>query len=173
MTDRQEMEAVLEAILFVAHDPVSRDRLLEVFGENEREAADAALEAVIERYREKPGHGVMIDEVAGGLRLVTRPDLHSYLKRFFEISSANKLSMAALESLAIIAYRQPITAPEVQELRNVNSGGVIKKLLERRLVRGQRRAERRAQRVPDAFRPEEPEGAAAARAIRGASRRRA
>ncbi len=71
----------------------------------------------------------------GGLRLVTRPDLHGYLRRFFEVTSRSKLTMPALETLAIIAYRQPITAPEIQELRNVNSSGVVKKLLERRLVR--------------------------------------
>ncbi len=135
MTDRRDMEAVIEAILFVAHDPVSPAKLLEVFSEREREAAGEALEQVIERYRGQPGEGVVIDDVAGGLRLVTRPDLHGYLRRFFEVTSRNKLSMPALETLAIIAYRQPITGPEIQELRNVSSSGVVKKLLERRLVR--------------------------------------
>lgn len=135
MTDRQEMEAVVEAILFVANEPVSRDKLLEVFAENEREAAAEALEAVVERYRESPVRGVVIDEVAGGLRLVSRPDLHGYLRRFFEVTGTNKLTMPALESLSIIAYRQPVTAPEIQELRGVSSSGVLKKLLERRLIR--------------------------------------
>jgi len=135
MTDRLDMEAVIEAALFVAHDPVSRQRLIEIFSERERGAAAQALEAVVERYREKPAHGVIIDEVAGGLRLVTRPDLHGYLRRFFEIHAATKLSMPALETLAIIAYRQPITGPEVAELRNVSSVGVVKTLLERRLIR--------------------------------------
>ncbi|MEM7356117.1 MAG: SMC-Scp complex subunit ScpB, partial [Acidobacteriota bacterium] len=135
MTDRQEMEAVVEAILFVSNDPVKREKLLEVFAENEREAAAEALAAVVERYREDAQRGVLIDEVAGGLRLVSRPDLHGYLRRFFEVTGTNKLTMPALESLAIIAYRQPVTAPEIQELRGVNSSGVLKKLLERRLVR--------------------------------------
>lgn len=135
MTDRQEMEAVLEAILFVSTDPVPRGKLLEVFDEGERGEAQAALEALLERYREQPERGVIADEVAGGVRLVTRPDLHGYLRRFFEISGTNKLSMAALETLAIIAYRQPITGPEIQELRGVSPSGVIKTLLERHLVR--------------------------------------
>ncbi len=135
MTDRQEMQAVVEAILFVSNEPVSRAKLLEVFEERERAAAAEALDAVIERYREDPARGVMVDEVAGGLRLVSRPDLHGYLRRFFEITGTNKLSMPALESLAIIAYRQPVTAPEIQELRGVNSSGVLKTLLERRLIR--------------------------------------
>ncbi len=135
MIDRQEMEAVAEAILFVANEPVPRAKLLEVFSESQREAAESALEAVLGRYREDPAKGVMIDEVGSGLRIVSRPDLHSYLRRFFEVTGSNKLSMAALETLAIIAYRQPVTAPEIQELRSTNSSGVLKKLLERRLIR--------------------------------------
>jgi segregation and condensation protein B len=135
MTDRQEMEAVAEAILFVANEPLSRDKLLEVFDENEREEAAAALDAVVARYREETTRGVMIDEAAGGLRLVSRPDLHGYLRRFFEVTGTNKLTMAALETLAIVAYRQPVTGPEIQELRGVNSSGVLKTLLERRLIR--------------------------------------
>jgi len=135
MTDRQEMEAVAEAILFVANEPLSRDKLLEVFDENEREEAAAALDAVVARYREETTRGVMIDEAAGGLRLVSRPDLHGYLRRFFEVTGTNKLTMAALETLAIVAYRQPVTGPEIQELRSVSPSGVLKTLLERRLVR--------------------------------------
>lgn len=129
------MEAVVEAILFVANDPVSRAKLAEVFDESEKDEAEAAIDAVVERWTERPEHGVVMDDVAGGLRLVTRPDLHDYLRRFFEVSNTNKLSMAALETLAIVAYRQPVTAPEIQELRGVNSAGVLKTLLERRMVR--------------------------------------
>ena len=136
MTERSEMEAVIEAILFVAKDPVSSDRLLDVFASSERDEARLALAAVVERYqRDEVGQGVTIDEVAGGLRLVTRPDLHGYLRRFFEAQGSHKLTMAALETLAIVAYRQPVTAPEIQELRGVGSSGVLKTLLERRLVR--------------------------------------
>ena len=135
MIDRSQMEAVVEAILFVAKDPVPRDKLLEVFDEKRRAAGAEALDAVLERYRENETRGIMIDEVAGGLRLVSRPDLHGYLRRFFEVTGTNKLSMPALESLAIVAYRQPVTAPEIQELRGVSSSGVLKTLLERRLIR--------------------------------------
>ena len=135
MTDRAQMEAVVEAILFVSNDPVSRSKLLEVFDEKERPAASEALDAVLARYGEDQARGILIDEVAGGLRLVSRPDLHGYLRRFFEVTGSNKLSMPALESLAIIAYRQPVTAPEIQELRGVNSSGVLKTLLERRMIR--------------------------------------
>jgi len=135
MTDRMELEAALEAVLFVASEPVPRDRLFELFPERERQAATEALATVLSRWAESATRGVYAEEVAGGIRLVTRPHLHGYLKRFFEVSGRTRLSMAALETLAIIAYRQPITAPEIQELRGVSAAGVLKTLLERRLIR--------------------------------------
>jgi segregation and condensation protein B len=130
-----EMMAALEAILFVAGEPLSRERLLEVFEPGEREDAGRALDAVLERHRSAEGRGIMAEEVGGGVRLVSRPELHGYVRRFFAISGRGRLSMAALETLAIIAYRQPLTGPEVAELRGVQSGAVIKTLLERRLIR--------------------------------------
>jgi segregation and condensation protein B len=135
MTSASEMEAVLEAILFVATEPVPRERLLAVFDESERAEAERALDAVIERHRQADGRGITVEEVGGGFRLATRPELHGWLRRFFEAGGGNKLSMAALETLAIIAYRQPITGPEIQDLRGVSPAGVLKTLLERRMVR--------------------------------------
>lgn len=135
MTERGEMEAAIEAILFVSSEPVPRLRLLELFDEDEREQAAAALAAVLERYAAGEARGVMVEDVAGGVRLVTRPEMGVWLRRFFDVASGSKLSMAALETLAIVAYRQPITGPEIQELRSVNPVGVLKTLLEKRLVR--------------------------------------
>jgi len=129
------MEAVLEAILFVAPEPLPRERLLELFEEGEREAAGQALETVLERHRGGEGRGIMVEEVGGGFRLVSRPELHPYLKRFFQVTGRSRLSMAALETLAIIAYRQPLTGPEVSELRGAQSTTVLKTLLERRMIR--------------------------------------
>ena len=134
-TPRDEMESAIEAILFVSSEPVRPAKLFELFEENEQEEAEAALQTVLERYAGSDGRGVMLDEVAGGLRLVTRPELAGWLRRYFEIRGSNKLSMAALETLAIVAYRQPITGPEIQELRGVSPSGVLKTLLERRLIR--------------------------------------
>jgi segregation and condensation protein B len=147
MTERDEMEAVLEAVLFVSSEPVPRARLLDLFEEGERAEAEAALEAVLARYAGGAGgaegadegedrrRGIMAEEVAGGVRLATRPEMVSYLRRFFDVAGGSKLSMASLETLAIVAYRQPITGPEIQELRSVSPAGVIKTLLEKRLVR--------------------------------------
>jgi segregation and condensation protein B len=129
------LEAALEALLFVAAEPVSAERLLAVFDEGERPAAARALARLGERYRAGEGRGVVLEEVAGGLRIVTAPECHPYLRRFFEAAGANRLSMAALETLAIVAYRQPVTAPEIQELRGKSSIAALKTLLERRLVR--------------------------------------
>ncbi len=135
MNHQQEMEATLEAILFVSSVPISRERLLAIFPEEQGEQAAKALQAVVDRYEEQPGRGVVLEEVAGGLRIVSRTEVHGALAAFFETENRRKLSMAALETLAIIAYRQPVTSPEIQQLRGVNSAGVIKKLLENRLVR--------------------------------------
>lgn len=138
MTERYDMEAALEAILFVSSEPVPRAKLLEMFEEDERAEAAEALEAVLARYADEDGRGgrgVLVEDVGGGVRLATRPEVGSWLRRFFDVSGSTKLSMAALETLAIIAYRQPVTGPEIQELRGVNPTGVLKTLLERRLVR--------------------------------------
>jgi len=139
MIERSEMEAALEAILFVSSEPVPRTKLMELFDEDDRAQAAEALEAVLARYAEGDGgdggRGILVEDVAGGVRLATRPEVGSWLRRFFDVSGGTKLSMAALETLAIIAYRQPITGPEIQELRGVSAAGVLKTLLERRLVR--------------------------------------
>lgn len=135
MTERSDMEAVIEAILFVSSEPVPRNKLVDLFDEEERDQAREALETVLARFHQEEARGVMVEEVAGGLRLVTRPEMVGWLRRFFDVAASNKLSMAALETLAIIAYRQPVTGPEIQELRGVSPSGVIKTLLERRLVR--------------------------------------
>ncbi|MFQ5525193.1 MAG: SMC-Scp complex subunit ScpB [Thermoanaerobaculia bacterium] len=135
MTDPQEIEAAIEAAFFATPEPIRRGKILEIFGKRARRAAESALEAVLERYARGQSRGVFIEEVAGGLRLVTRPELHGYLRKLFQATGQNRLSMAALETLAIIAYRQPITGPEIQDLRSVSSSGVLKTLLEKRLIR--------------------------------------
>ncbi len=141
MTSSLEMQAALEAVLFSSADLIPREKLLDLFEEAQRERAQEALETVLDRYRSKgedgveDGYGIRVDEVGHSVRLVTRADLNSYLRKFYDISAHSKLSMAALETLAIVAYRQPITAPEIQDLRSKGSGGVLKTLLEKRLIK--------------------------------------
>lgn len=132
---RTDLEAALEAVLFAAAQPVPVERLSGLFEGVAAEDFAGALAGLRARYQPEAGRGLFIEEVAGGLRIVTAPEYHAYLKRFFDAAGANKLSMAAIETLAIVAYRQPVTAPEVQEMRGKQSQAVIRNLLEKRLVR--------------------------------------
>jgi segregation and condensation protein B len=135
MISRADLEAALEAVLFAAAQPVPVDRLTALFDDVAGEDFEAALTALRARYQPEPGRGLFIEEVAGGLRIVTAAEYHGYLKKFFDAAGGNKLSMAAIETLAIVAYRQPVTAPEVQEMRGKQSQAVIRNLLEKRLLR--------------------------------------
>lgn len=131
-----ELQAIIEAVLFVAPDPVSVEALVELLGDAHREQVERALAGIRGRYpRDDADRGVFLEHVAGGYRLVTRPELNDYLESFFQARGRSRLSMPALETLTIIAYRQPVTAPEIQELRGVNSSTVIKTLLEHGLIR--------------------------------------
>ncbi len=141
MSSRADLEAALEAILFATAEPVSVDRLLAAFEEDEQEAARESLARLRERYCADEYRGVVLEEVAGGLRIVTAPACHPYLRRFFDASGSQRLSMAALETLAIVAYRQPTTAPEIHELRSKSSVTALKTLLEHRMIRIQGRKE--------------------------------
>ncbi|MFZ2492992.1 MAG: SMC-Scp complex subunit ScpB [Thermoanaerobaculia bacterium] len=129
-----ELRAALEAILFISSDPVKIDDLAESFPEEGKEAIASQLEEIRRRLDEHLG-GFALEQTAGGWRLASRPEHDSVLKKFFGKKGENRLSIAALETLAIIAYRQPITAPEVSDIRGVNATGVIRTLLERRMIR--------------------------------------
>jgi segregation and condensation protein B len=131
--DATELRAALEAILFVSNEPVKLDDLVEAFDES-RDAITAQLEE-IKRLLEEHLGGFMLEQTAGGWRLATRPDHNETLKKYFSRKGTNRLSLAALETLAIVAYRQPITAPEISDIRSVNSNQAIRTLLERRMIR--------------------------------------
>ncbi|HEX2123714.1 MAG TPA: SMC-Scp complex subunit ScpB [Thermoanaerobaculia bacterium] len=132
--ESNELRAALEAILFVSSDPVKIDDLAESFPDEGREAVGAQLDE-IKRILDEHVGGFMLEQTAGGWRLATRAEHDSILKKYFAKKGENRMSIAALETLAIIAYRQPITAPEVSEIRGVNSTAVIRTLLERRMIR--------------------------------------
>ncbi len=132
--ESNELRAALEAILFVSSDPVKIDDLAESFPDEGREAVATQLEE-IKRILDEHVGGFMLEQTAGGWRLATRAEHDSILKKYFAKKGENRMSIAALETLAIIAYRQPITAPEVSEIRGVNSTAVIRTLLERRMIR--------------------------------------
>jgi segregation and condensation protein B len=131
--EANELRAALEAILFLSSDPTRVDDLAESLGEP-KEAVEAQLEEIKRLFDEHIG-GFTLEQAAGGWRLTTRAEHDGVLKKYFAKKGENRLSIAALETLAIVAYRQPITAPEVSEIRGVNATGVIRTLLERRMIR--------------------------------------
>ncbi|MDH7569227.1 MAG: SMC-Scp complex subunit ScpB [Armatimonadota bacterium] len=128
--DQSELMAVLECLLFASREPVRLARLAEVA----EQPAEKVLEA-LEQLRARPGGGLQVAEVAGGWMLCTRSEYAGYVTRMLQVQPP-KLSRAALETLAIIAYRQPITAPEVEAIRGVSVDGVLAKLEACRLIRG-------------------------------------
>jgi len=128
------IRAVLEALLLVSPEPIDPASLAKTFPEFQKADIENAIQALTEEYG-RDDRGIRIKNIAEGYRLETRPEFDPWLERFFEVESEAKLSLAALETLAIVAYRQPITVPEVNEVRGVNSAGVIRTLLERKLIR--------------------------------------
>ena len=128
-----ELRSALEAILFVSDEPVSLDSLVEALGEP-AEAVTAQLDAIKASTETNIG-GYMLEQTAGGYRFATRPEHEAILKKYFARKGESRLSIAGLETLAIVAYRQPVTAPEISDIRGVNSSGVLHTLLEGRLIR--------------------------------------
>ena len=128
-----ELCSIIESLIFTAESALSTDRICELLNEFERDEIKAALAGMAAFHQERAG-GFDLVEVAGGWQFRTRPAYHSYITRHIKTRVA-KFSQSALETLAIIAYRQPITRAEVEHLRGVDCGGVLKSLLEKHLVR--------------------------------------
>jgi segregation and condensation protein B len=128
-----DRRGVVEALLFVAEEPLPLARLQEVLADEDPAATEATIRELAERLEEE-GRGLMVQEVAGGFRLATRPEAHAWIQRLQQVKPA-KLSRPALETLAIIAYKQPITRAEIEAIRGVAVDGVIRTLLERGLIR--------------------------------------
>jgi segregation and condensation protein B len=128
-----EVKAVLEALIFASPEPLTRKAIDKLLEAEPAEDVDAAL-AELKRDYERPG-GLQLVEVAGGYQIVTRSDLHEWVRRLFQERSTQKLTVAGLETLAVIAYKQPVTALEVAEIRGVNTSGVLNTLLERHLIK--------------------------------------
>src|SRR6202795_5025839 len=128
-----DLKPVIEALILASPDPLTPKMLFKLLENEPREDVEAALEALKQDY-ERPG-GLQLVEVAGGYQIVTRPELHEWVRRLFNERSAQKLTVQGLETLAVIAYKQPITALEIGEIRGVNTSGVLTTLLERHLIK--------------------------------------
>ena len=128
------LSALLEAIVYLANEPVTLDAIHTALPEADRSELQEKLNEMVERYRITE-HGIEVREVAGGYRFSTKPEHHEVLKHFLKSQiPPTRLSLAALETLAVIAYKQPVTVPEVQEIRGVQGAGVIKTLLDKKLI---------------------------------------
>jgi segregation and condensation protein B len=128
-----EMKGALEAIIYAADEPATLDQIANAVGV-EKTAVRATLDEMIATYASEE-RGVEIRAVAGGYKFYTKPQHHEVVRRFIKsLRPPLRLTMPALETLAVIAYRQPVTGPEIQEIRGVNVSGVIKTLLEKRLI---------------------------------------
>jgi segregation and condensation protein B len=127
-----ELMAVIEALIFVSEDPLSPKALSDVLKE-ERGWVEVAVGDLAKEFNERNG-GLMMREVAGGWQIATRPEFHEHVRAYLKSRPSAKLSLAALETLAVIAYKQPITVPEILEIRGVQSSSAIKTLLEKRLI---------------------------------------
>ena len=141
------LKTEIEALIYVAEEPVTPALILATLapesqgGEPEpgtpqltKEEVQAALDELVADYR-ADSRGLEIKEVAGGYKMATKPEHHEVVRKFIkQLKPPMKLSLAALETLSVIAYRQPVTLPEIQEIRGVNAGGVLKTLLDKRLI---------------------------------------
>ena len=132
--DARELKAILEAVLFVSPEPVPVARLMSILGTVSKAEVVQAL-GILTHDLDQDGRGIQLVQVAGGYRLVTKQEYGPWLKRMDRAKAAQKLSRSALESLAIIAYKQPLVRSEIEEIRGVETSSVLRTLCERKLVR--------------------------------------
>lgn len=126
--------AFIEAILFVSRDPVEPGRLMNFLEINDVTEFEAIIDLMDSQYKDD-NRGIFLKRTGGGLQLATKSVMHEHLKEFFTTKSTSRLSIASLETLAIIAYRQPVTIAEISDLRGVNSTGPIKNLLQKKMIK--------------------------------------
>lgn len=132
--DENEKIAFLESVLFVSKDPIEPERLIDYLGCRRIEDFEKLLRS-FEKDLKDNNRGLFLKRSGGGLHLSTKPDMHEKLKDFFTIRRSSKLTIPSLETLSIVAYRQPVTLAEISDLRNVNSVGPVKNLLQKKLIK--------------------------------------
>lgn len=127
-----ELRGIIEALVFVAEEPISTKAIAEVL-KIDREAVEGAIRQLMDEYESRNG-GLQLREIAGGWQVATRPEYHEQVRAYLKSKPSAKLSLASLETLAVIAYKQPVTVPEILEIRGVQSPSAIKTLLDKRLI---------------------------------------
>jgi segregation and condensation protein B len=132
LQSQAERAGVIESLIFVSEEPLSGKTIAEVLKED-RAVVDEALELLVKEFNDRNG-GLQLREVAGGWQFATRPEYHEHVRAFLKTRPSAKLTLASLETLAVIAYRQPVTVPEILEIRGVQSPSAIKTLLDKKLI---------------------------------------
>jgi segregation and condensation protein B len=128
-----ELKPIIESLIFVSEEPISAKQLLALLEGESIEDVESACEQLVDEFNSRGG-GLELRHLAGGYRITTRPEFSEYVRRYLKSQPSARLSIAALETLAVIAYKQPITIPEILEIRGVTSTSAIKTLLDRRLI---------------------------------------
>jgi len=132
-SEDSQLKALLEAIVYITEEPLTLAQIAAALAQP-RERVARLLDELVAEY-DKPEHGVTMREVAGGYKITTKPEHHETVRNFVKsLKPPLKLSLPALETLAVIAYKQPVTAPEIMEIRGVQGAGVLKTLLDRKLI---------------------------------------
>ena len=127
-----ERAGIIEALIFVSEEPISAKTIADVL-RDDRSVVDSALAELSQEFNGRNG-GLQLREVAGGWQFATRPEYHEHVRAFLRSRPSAKLSIASLETLAVIAYKQPVTVPEILEIRGVQSPSSIKTLLDKKLI---------------------------------------
>jgi segregation and condensation protein B len=128
-----DLKSIIEALIYASPEPVTMKALVKLLESEPAEEIEFAITSLKADY-ERPG-GLQLVEVAGGYQITTKSEFHEWVRRLFHERTTQKLSVAALETLAVIAYRQPVTVPEIGDIRGVNASGVIGTLIDRKLVK--------------------------------------
>jgi segregation and condensation protein B len=131
--DLRQLKATIEALVFASPEPLTPKMLYKLLADEPKEDVAAAVAALKEDYASRGG--LHVAEVAGGLQITTRPEFHEWVRRLFHERTTQKLTVASLETLSVVAYRQPVTQAEIGEIRGVNTAGVLTTLLERHLIK--------------------------------------
>ncbi len=130
----EQVKSIIEALIFASPDPVPEESMLSLLGSGSEALVQSVISQLTTEY-EQEGRGIHIERVGGGYRFATKSSVGKWIREYALISNKAKLSAAAIETLSIIAYRQPITLPEIQNIRGVNPSGAVKTLIEKKLIR--------------------------------------
>jgi len=129
----EELKPIIESLIYVSEEPITVKQLASLLDGESVDDIQTATDQLVEEFATRAG-GLELRQLAGGYRITTRPEHSEYVRRYLKSQPSARLSLAALETLAVIAYKQPITIPEILEIRGVTSTSAIKTLLDRRLI---------------------------------------